>query len=230
MTVARSVPEINLPSTLPDLGISVTDGSAEPYAATPTLRFSLDVTSRNDVAIRSAMLVAQIRIAATRRPYAHEEQARLAELFGTPDRWGSTLRSLYWTHATMLLPPFGDRISAVLLVPCTYDFELIAAKYLHSVQDGYIPLDFLFSGSVFYLDNEGMLQTSRVSWESESAYQFPVRIWKDLMDQYFPNSAWLRLRRDSFDRLYAFKAQHAMPTWESAIDSLLRNVAPNEGQ
>lgn len=230
MTVARPVAEANRPSTFPDLGITVTDGSAEPYAAAPTLRFSLDVTSRNGIAIRSAMLVAQIRIAAARRMYARDEQDRLAELFGTRDRWGTTLRSLYWTHATLLLPPFDDRTSAALLVPCTYDFELIAAKYLHSVQDGNIPLDFLFSGSVFYLDSEGMLKTSRVSWESESAYQLPVRVWKELIDQYFPNSAWLRLRRDSFDRLYAFKARQSMPTWDAAIDLLLRGGAANEGR
>jgi hypothetical protein len=230
MTVSGTVPE-PLPrprASLPELGITVTEGAAEPHAAVPTLRFTLDVASRNGIPIRSAMLVAQIRIAAARRAYAREEQARLTELFGTPDRWGTTLRSLYWTHATIVLPPFDDRTSSALLVPCTYDFELTAAKYLHAVQDGHIPLDFLFSGSLFYLDDEGMLKTSRVNWESESAYQLPVRVWKDLIDQYFPQSAWLRLRRDSFDKLYAFKAEHAMSTWEEALDSLMRNAASNE--
>lgn len=220
MTVA----ETSQRSTLPDLAIIVIDGSAEPYAAAPTLRFTLEIASRDGIPIRSALLVAQIRIAAARRTYGHEEQERLAELFGTPERWGTTLRSLYWTHATMVLPPFEDRTSAALLVPCTYDFELIAAKYLHAVRDEYIPLDFLFSGSVFYTDNEGTLKTSRVSWESESAYQLPVRVWQDVIDHYFPQSAWLRLRRESFDKLYAFKAEHAIPTWEEAIDSLLRGA------
>ena len=212
-------------STLPELGISVTDAGAEPHAAVPTLRFTLDVASRNGIAIRAAMLVAQIRIAAARRAYGGEEQTRLAELFGSPDRWATTLRSLYWTHATMVLPPFEDRTTAALLVPCTYDFELIAAKYLHGVQDGFIPLDFLFSGSLFYLDDEGLLKTSRVSWESESGYRLPVRVWKDLIDQYFPQSAWVRLRRDTFDKLYAFKAERTLPTWEDAIESLLGRTA-----
>lgn len=229
MTVVPTTSTANSPSTLPELAISVTDAGAEPHAAVPTLRFTLDVASRNGIAIRAAIIVAQIRIAAARRPYGGEEQARLAELFGSPDRWGTTLRSLYWTHATMVLPPFEDRTGAALLVPCTYDFELIAAKYLHAVQDGYIPLDFLFSGSVFYLDDDGMLKTTRVSWDSESGYRLPVRVWKDLIDQYFPQSAWVRLRRDTFDRLYAFKAERSLPTWEDAVESLLgRTVKPND--
>lgn len=225
MTIARIVSAAERPSAFPELAIAVTDGAPAPHAAVPTLQFTLDVASSNGIPVRSAMLVAQIRIAAARRPYSRDEQARLTELFGNPDRWGTTLRSLYWTHATVVLPPFDDRTPATLLVPCTYDFDVIAAKYLHAVQDGYIPLDFLFSGSLFFLDDEGLLKTSRVSWESESAYRLPVRIWKDLMDAYFPRSAWLRLRQDTFDRLYAFKATQTIPTWDEALDSLLRHAS-----
>ncbi|HEY2378745.1 MAG TPA: DUF6084 family protein [Gemmatimonadaceae bacterium] len=215
-------------SALPDLAVSVIDGAVESHAAVPTLRFTLEVESRYRVPIRTAMLVAQIRIAAPRRGYDRDEQSRLAELFGGVERWGTTLRSLYWTHATFVLPPFDDRTGAALLVPCTYDFDVVAAKYLHAVQDGHIPLDFLFSGSLFYLDDEGLLKTSRVSWELESAYRLPVKVWKELIDQYFPQSAWLRLRRDTFDQLYSFKAERAITTWEEAIDFLLRTAKPGK--
>ena len=34
-------------------------------------------------------------------------------------------------------------------------------------------------------------------------------------------TAWLRLRKDSFDRLAAYKSRHALATWEDAVDALL---------
>jgi len=42
-----------------------------------------------------------------------------------------------------------------------------------------------------------------------------------MMDIYYPNSAWLCLRRDVFDRLYQYKMQHSIPTWEALIESVI---------
>jgi hypothetical protein len=42
-----------------------------------------------------------------------------------------------------------------------------------------------------------------------------------MMDMYYPNTAWLALRKDAFDGLYDFKMRHSLPTWESAIEKLL---------
>jgi hypothetical protein len=41
------------------------------------------------------------------------------------------------------------------------------------------------------------------------------------MDRYFPGSAWLRLERETFDRLYAYRSRHALPSWEHTLDHLL---------
>ncbi len=38
------------------------------------------------------------------------------------------------------------------------------------------------------------------------------------MDAYYPNSAWLCLRRDVFEELHRFKVEHGIPTWEQAIE------------
>jgi hypothetical protein len=46
-------------------------------------------------------------------------------------------------------------------------------------------------------------------------------VWKDLIDHYYPNSAWLYLRRDVFDRLYQYKVRHGIPTWEQVIERVL---------
>ena len=41
------------------------------------------------------------------------------------------------------------------------------------------------------------------------------------MDRYFPGTAWLRMQRESVDRLASFKARNALATWEEAVDALL---------
>jgi Family of unknown function (DUF6084) len=42
-----------------------------------------------------------------------------------------------------------------------------------------------------------------------------------MMDSYYPNTAWLCLRRDVFDRLNQYKTQHGIPTWETLLESLV---------
>jgi hypothetical protein len=83
-----------------------------------------------------------------------------------------------------------------------------------------VPLELLFSGSVFYAD-DGRLQTTRLSWEKEAEFRLPVRVWKETMERYFRGTAWLRLRKESFDRLSAFKSRNALATWDDALDALL---------
>ena len=45
------------------------------------------------------------------------------------------------------------------------------------------------------------------------------------MERYFRGTAWLRLRKESFDRLAAYKSRHALPSWEAALDALLAEDA-----
>jgi hypothetical protein len=49
----------------------------------------------------------------------------------------------------------------------------------------------------------------------------PVRIWQELMEHHYPNSAWVSLHRDAFERLYAYKRRQGLPTWEQTIEQLL---------
>jgi len=60
-----------------------------------------------------------------------------------------------------------------------------------------------------------------ISWDQEAKYRLPVSIWKDLMDSHYPNSAWLSLRKDTFEKLYQFKVREGIPTWEEVFDRLL---------
>jgi hypothetical protein len=200
--------------------LSFAVSSAEPvrYAAVPTVSFGLRIES--DAEINALMLSAQIRIAAPARAYDEATQARLVDLFGDPTGWGRTLRSLLWTHATLLVPAFAGETVVDLPVGCTYDFDVAATKYFHALADGDVPLEFLFSGTAFYTE-DGALRTARISWESESRYRLPIAVWKEAVEGCFPGTAWLRMRRDVFDRLAAFRTERMLPTWESVIDELL---------
>jgi Family of unknown function (DUF6084) len=205
----------------PQLLFEVADATIERYSAAPTLNFALRIGRVGGGPVRSILLDTQIQIAARRRPYGEAEQAWLVELFGTPDRWATTLRTLLWTRATLVVPPFAESTEVVLPVPCSYDLEANAANYLSGLESGEVPLEFLFSGSVFYAGPDGMLQTARISWDREAEYRLPVPVWRAAMDRHFPGAAWLRLGRPTFDRLRAYKAEHGCRTLEDALERLM---------
>jgi hypothetical protein len=206
--------------SVPALGFAVLDARAAEHAAAPTLLFALEVQAPGST-IRSILLDVQIQIAARQRAYSSGAQERLLELFGAPERWGSTLRTLPWVRTTMVVPPFEHATVVELSVQCTYDLEVTASRYFAALEEGEVPLEFLFSGSVFFSSAEGALQTVRIGWDRDVDFRLPVAVWRRMMERHFPDSAWLRLRQDSFNRLCAYKARHAHQSWEAAIDSLL---------
>jgi len=208
---------------MPDLSFEVIGAEVPPYAAVPTLIFKLRVTNADaQECIHSVTLRSQVQLAVTRRRYSPEAQAQLLEVFGEPERWGETLRSLLWTHVNAVVPQFSGSVIIDLPIACTYDFEVVATKYFSALGDGEVPLLFLFSGTVFYENEEGNLQAGQISWTKESSYRFPITIWQEMMARYYPNSTYIRLHKDIFDRLYQYKATHGLPTWEDVIGRLLQ--------
>ncbi len=208
---------------MPDLNFQVEDARVVPFAAVPTLAFKLRIANAMaDEAIHTIVLRCQIQIEVARRRYAGEEQERLLDLFGAPDRWSQTLRSLLWTHAQVTIPGFAGADTVVdLPVPCTFDFNVAATKYFEGLTSGEIPLQFLFSGTVFYSLPDSPLQVAPISWEQEARFKLPVKLWREMMDAYYPNTVWINLRRDIFERLYQYKMQHGIPTWEAALEQVL---------
>jgi hypothetical protein len=203
----------------PSLRFRVEDARPEPVAATPTLAFTLAVESAH--AVRAVALDVQVRIAAAARGYDPAAQARLVGLFGAPAEWARSVQSLLWTRASVQVPPFTGAARVVLPIACTYDLEVAAATYFQALEDGDVPLEFLFSGTVFDAGEGGGLRVHRIPWDAEAAYRLPVRVWRETMDRHFPGTAWLRLGREAYARLVAWKARHAVPTWERAIEALL---------
>jgi hypothetical protein len=209
-------------ATTPELAFAIVDVRIVGEAAVPTLAFRLRLTGAADDDIRAVLLGIQLRIAVARRAHDAPTRARLTELFGGASQWASAARSLLWTHVTVTVPPFLGETLVDVPVACTYDMEMATAKYFDALDGGDVPLDFLFSGSVFYVDGDGALQTCRIAWDREARFALPVALWKQLIERYYPEGVWLRLERASFERLAAWKARQALPTWPSAVEALLR--------
>jgi hypothetical protein len=207
---------------MPNLGFDVEGVELVANAATPMLAFKLRLTNANlQEMIHTVALRCQIQLEVTRRKYTPEDQERLQDLFGEPSRWGQTLRNLLWTHVNLVVPSFEGTTLVDLPVPCTFDFNVAATKYFDGLSDGDIPVCLQFSGTVFYATSEGGLQVAPISWDKEARCKLPVKLWREAMDIYYPNSVWLCLHKDAFDRLYQYKVRHGIPTWEATLERIV---------
>jgi Family of unknown function (DUF6084) len=214
---------------LPDLQFQIEGAEAIAYAAAPMLALKLGISNSIDgEPIHTVALNCQVQIEPARRHYDSNEQEKLLDLFGEPERWSRTVRPLLWMNTSVSVPAFTDSIVVDLPLPCSFDFNVATTKYFHGLEAGNIPICVLFSGTVFYCGESNALQVAQVPWNLEANYRIPVAIWKQMMDQYYPNSAWLRLEKGVFDRLYMYKVRHGIPTWEQLLDTLVSSKEDDE--
>src|SRR3954453_4557370 len=206
--------------SIPRLEFAVQGAERLAHGAAPTLRFDVAIEAGGRE-IRSVLLDVQIQIGARRRGYETADRERLFELFGHEKDWGTTLRTLLWTRTTLVVPAFTGSTLAALDVPCTYDLEVLATRYFDALADGSVPLELLFSGSVFYANDAGALQTTRISWEQEADYALPVRVWEETMERHFPGSAWLRPPKESYHAVCASRSRHALAGWDDVVRRLM---------
>jgi hypothetical protein len=205
-----------------DLCFAAEGAEVDRYAAAPTLLFKVRVTNGTpDVRVENVLLNCQIRIETTQRPYTPEDRERLSELFGETHRWKDTLRSMLWTHTNVPVPAFDDQRVVELSVPCSFDFNVAATKYFYGLEGGEVPLALLFSGTVFYRDAGGFLQMDLISWSKEASFRLPVRIWQELMDIYYPNTAWLCIDRAVFDEIYHYKRKKGFTGFDETLQALM---------
>lgn len=208
---------------MPDLSFEVISAEAAAYSALPMLIFKMRIINAiEEEQIQNVNLKCQIMLTVTRRRYNAEEKAKLHELFGEPERWGKTLHAFLWTYVTTVVPRFSGSTIVDLPVPCTYDFEVVSTKYFNALEEGEIPLTFLFSGTIFYQSEAGNLQIGQISWSKEATYRLPVALWKEVIETHFPNTAWIRLQKDVFDQLYQYKIKYGLLSWEKVLVRLLR--------
>jgi hypothetical protein len=218
--VSATTPAPRPVGSAPRLSFAVEAAEALTPSAVPALRFAVRVESDAE-AVRSVVLDVQLQIAARRRHYESAAHDRLFELFGVPRDWATTLRTLPWARLTVVVPPFTGSTLVDIAVPCSYDLDVAAARYFQALDDGEVPLEFLFGGTLFYAGPRGLLQTALIGWDQEAEFALPVRTWKDVMERHFAGTAWLRLSTERLDRLVAYRSRNKLASWDATVDSLL---------
>ena len=203
-----------------ELAFDVVDIAPEPYAVVPNLTLRLRIAETTGETVHALALRTQLRIEPQRRRYTEAEAAGLHDLFGPRSRWTETLRPFSWLRNDTMVQGFRGQTEVDLTLPCSFDFEVTGAGYLHALRDGDIPLLLLFSGTLFTRGSTGF-GVEQISWDNEARYPMPVSVWRALMDQHYPGGGWLRLQRDTIDELVGFKSARGLTSWDATVSTLL---------
>jgi hypothetical protein len=91
------------------------------------------------------------------------------------------------------------------------------------LRDGLVPLQFLFSGTVFMAGQRGF-SVQQVPWDCEDRYDMPVSVWRTLIQQHYPSSGWVRLGHDTVTALNAYKSVRGLLTLDDAVTELLAHA------
>ncbi|MEO8888507.1 MAG: DUF6084 family protein [Jatrophihabitantaceae bacterium] len=208
---------------MPEFRFECTEARPDTAAAAPTISLTLHITETTGTPVHALALRTQVRIEPLRRRYDDTEADAMRDLFGERSRWGSTLKPLQLAFVNQMVPSFRGETDVELSLPCSYDFDIAANKYLYALDGGEVPLLMLFSGTVFTAEGNGF-SVSLVPWDREAKYRLPVTVWKQTMQLHFPGTAWLRLGEDTFDALYRYRTAQQLTSWDDAVDRLLKEV------
>lgn len=206
---------------LPAPRFEILDTEAVRFAAAPTLAFTGHVAETSGREVYTIALTAQIMIEPAKRTYDEATRERLFEMFGAPERWAATTHPFLWAELNVLVPAFTGATAFRLPMPCTYDLELAAAKYIHSMPDGEVPLLFNFSGTIFYRGDAGRMQIVKVPWECSARYSMPAATWQQMIAHHYPKGGWIRLDESTLDALGTRKAGRGLPSFDATVADLL---------
>jgi Family of unknown function (DUF6084) len=210
------------PPVSPEPEFAVLGMRAVRYAAAPTLALDLQVSEPSGRPVYMIALTIQLMLEPARRTYDQPTRERLLELFGPPERWSVTTRSLVWAQLEVLVPAFTGTTTVVVPIACAYDLELAAAKYLYSLPDGEAPLALHFNGTIYYPGDDGGLQMVLVPWNKSTDFRMPVAVWRETIEHYYPNTSWVALGSQTLDALQREKLARGLATFDACVDALLR--------
>jgi Family of unknown function (DUF6084) len=201
----------------------VLDVSAVPHAAAPTISFRMRVRDHSELEIYTVALTAQIHLEAAQRPHDDETRARLADVFGEPERWGDTARGVMWAKRDVLVPSFTGSTAFDLQIPCSTDLEEATTRYLEAVPDGEAPLSFHFNGKIFYRGGDGRMQLTMVPWHAEAQFRLPLDVWRAAVGD---RGGLVRVSDDTFEALRRHRIDAGLPSLGEAVADLLKARVP----
>jgi Family of unknown function (DUF6084) len=209
------------PDQPPEVEFAVLGARPVKYAAAPMLALDLEVTETRGRHVYMLALTVQLMIEPARRAYDDDAHERLVELFGAPERWAVTTRSLVWSALDVVVPAFTGRTTVTVPIACHYDLELAAAKYLHSLADGEAPLALHFNGMIYYPAEDGGLQMVLVPWTKSIEFRMPVSVWEETIEHYYPNTGWVALRSETLEALQREKLTRGLATIDACVEQML---------
>lgn len=194
------------------------------YAAAPMLTIDLQVTENTGREVYMIALGIQLMIEPARRGYDDATRAKLYELFGAPERWATTTRSLVWARLDAVVPAFTATTTVAVTVPVSFDLELAAAKYLYALPDGMAPMALHFNGTAYYRGDDGALQMVLVPWNTSIDFRMPVSVWRETIEHYYPNLGWAALTHPTLEALQDAKRRRGLATLDATVSALLEEV------
>jgi hypothetical protein len=199
------------------------------YAVVPTIAARLQIANANSKrSVHSISLNCQVQIEPLGRSYTAAEESKLLDLFGERERWTRTMKPMLWTNAVLKVPGFATETVIDLPLPCTLDFDVAATKFFYGLDAGEITVNVLFSGTVFYEGDDGALQVAQIPWDREARFKLSATAWRAAINMHYPDAEWLRLSKETFDRLYRFKVARGIPTWDQLLNQLLNRAEQAE--
>jgi hypothetical protein len=215
------------PDAGPEPEFEVLGARMLPYAAAPTLLLDLHVSEPSGRQIYMIALSVQLMIDPARRVYDAETRERLEGLFGPPERWATTTRSVLWSQLDVVVPAFTSSTIVPVPLVCNFDMEVAAAKYLHALPDGEAPLALHFNGMVYYPNEEGGLQIVLIPWSRSVDFRLPVSVWRETVEHYYPNTGWVALRTETMRALEHERVRLGLPTYDACLTRMLE---PDDGR
>jgi hypothetical protein len=196
----------------------VLDCTPVPHAAAPTLSFTLRARERSGREVYTIALSAQIHLEASSRPHDATTREALQDVFGEPERWNDTARSVIWAKREMLVPSFTGSTTFELQVPCSTDLELATTRYFEAVPDGEAPLAFHFSGSIFYRGAHDRMQLTMVPWHSSAQFRLPLDTWRRAVGD---RGGLVRVTDATFEALKGYRLERGLPSLGAAVADLV---------
>lgn len=201
-----------------DLRFTITGAAPVQYAASPLLALDVRIEAREPV--ESLLLRTSVRIEAGARPTTPDEETRLKELFGTKEQWSRGARSVLWTQVVNVVSAFTDSSQVAITLPVSYDLAAIASKYLRALDGGSVPVRAQFAGTAFFRREHG-LSAAPIALDREASFDLPVQTFNEVLEQHFPGSAIVTIKRELFDRLEAVRVERGLSSFDQAIEALL---------
>jgi hypothetical protein len=205
-----------------DLEFTIESARPAPHTAAPVLALTMRVDARPSTAnVFAVLLTCQVRLDAARRTYDATEKRALRDVFGDPERFVDTVRSLMWTTVPVSVPAFCGSTKVELQLPAGFDLETAAGKVFFGIHSGMIPLTFLFSGTAFHEGDTGALEAQPIPWSKEARFDLDVGILREALAVHYKDRACLVVDRSMLEQLLAFKIANGIPTWEGTFAKLL---------